>query len=189
MPGQYPKRSYGQFPPRPFPSVIHESSCHSTLYEKLSVGRKGKGRPNMSDGDIDARWRMGGQLHTPVALPSIKSPGTHYRAGLMDPRAGLDGYGENIFTRTGLRAPDGQARSESLYRLRYPSPCLQVALLSSPSNLSGTFSSSLCAHSGLQRVALDQCKCLDVMTGDRKREFVPGNFRGKLCSKTHSCVI
>jgi hypothetical protein len=35
--------------------------------------------------------RVGGQLHTPVALPPGKRPGTHCVGGWVDPRAGLDG--------------------------------------------------------------------------------------------------
>ena len=39
----------------------------------------------------------------------------------MDPRFGLDGCGK--FRRpTGIRSPDRPARSESLYRMRYPGP-------------------------------------------------------------------
>jgi len=36
----------------------------------------------------------------------------------MDPRAGLDGYGN--FASTGIRSPDRVGRSESLYCLSYP---------------------------------------------------------------------
>ena len=38
----------------------------------------------------------------------------------VGPRAGLDGL-ENVAP-TGIRSPDGPARSKSLYRLRYPGP-------------------------------------------------------------------
>ena len=37
------------------------------------------------------------------------------------PKAGLDGA-ENLAS-IGIRSPDRLARSESLYRLRYPGPC------------------------------------------------------------------
>jgi hypothetical protein len=47
-------------------------------------------------------------------------PSTHCIGGWVGPTAGLDGCGK---TRpTGIRSPDGPARSESLYRLSYPGP-------------------------------------------------------------------
>jgi hypothetical protein len=39
--------------------------------------------------------RVGGQLHTPAALPPGKRPGTHCIGGWMGPRAGLDGCGKS----------------------------------------------------------------------------------------------
>jgi len=39
----------------------------------------------------------------------------------VGPRAGLDGCGKSR-PPTGIRSPDLPARSESLYRLRYPGP-------------------------------------------------------------------
>jgi hypothetical protein len=47
-------------------------------------------------------------------------PGTHCVRGWVGPRAGLDGCGKS--RPTGIRSPDRPARSESLYRLRYPGP-------------------------------------------------------------------
>ena len=38
----------------------------------------------------------------------------------MDPMAGLDGCRKSRPPPTGIRSPDRPARSESLYRLRYP---------------------------------------------------------------------
>jgi hypothetical protein len=66
--------------------------------------------------------RVGGQLHAPTALLSGKRPGTHCIGGWVGPRAGLDAT-ENL-TPTGIRSPDRPARSESLYRLRYPGPLI-----------------------------------------------------------------
>ena len=34
---------------------------------------------------------VGGQLHTPAALPPAERPGTHFIGGWVGPRAGLDG--------------------------------------------------------------------------------------------------
>jgi hypothetical protein len=42
----------------------------------------------------------------------------------VGPWAGLDGCGKSH--PTGIRSPDRQARSESLYRLRYPGPQLRL---------------------------------------------------------------
>jgi hypothetical protein len=39
--------------------------------------------------------RVGGQRHTPAALPLGKRPGTHCIGGCVDPRAGLDGCGKS----------------------------------------------------------------------------------------------
>jgi hypothetical protein len=67
--------------------------------------------------------RVRGQLHSPVALPPGKRPGTHCVGGWVGPRAGLDGC-ENLAL-TGIRSPDRPARSESLYRLSHPGPWYQ----------------------------------------------------------------
>jgi hypothetical protein len=45
-------------------------------------------------------------------------PGTHCTEGWMGPGAGLDRCGKS--RPTGIRSPDLPARSELLYRLRYP---------------------------------------------------------------------
>ena len=65
---------------------------------------------------------VGGQHHArPLYL--LERPGTHCTGGWVGPRAGLDGCGKS-------RPPPGfypqtvTARSESLYRLSYPGPCL-----------------------------------------------------------------
>ena len=62
---------------------------------------------------------VGGQRHTPAALP----PGeTRYSLNTrwMGLVFGLKGA-ENLAS-TGIRIPDRPARSEQLYRLRYPGP-------------------------------------------------------------------
>jgi hypothetical protein len=45
-------------------------------------------------------------------------PGTYCTGGWVGPEAGLDRCGKS--RPTGIRSPDLPARSESLYRLRYP---------------------------------------------------------------------
>ena len=62
--------------------------------------------------------RVGGQRHAPVASPPGKGLGTHYKGGWVGPRAGLEGCGK--LASTGIRPPHPTARSESLYRIRYP---------------------------------------------------------------------
>jgi hypothetical protein len=47
-------------------------------------------------------------------------PGTHCTGGWVGPRPVLEGA-EHLAT-TGIRAPDGPARSESLNQLSYPAP-------------------------------------------------------------------
>jgi hypothetical protein len=45
----------------------------------------------------------------------------------VGPRAGLNGCGKSAST--GIRPPDCSARSESLYRLRYPGPQINVLVI------------------------------------------------------------
>ena len=59
-----------------------------------------------------------GQRHAPAALYPRERPGNHCTGGWVGPRVGLDSCG-NLAT-TGIRSPDRPARSQSLYRLRYP---------------------------------------------------------------------
>jgi hypothetical protein len=54
----------------------------------------------------------------PGRLYPRERPGTHCTGGWVGPGAGLDRCGKSCFT--GIRSPDLAARSESLYRLRYP---------------------------------------------------------------------
>jgi hypothetical protein len=55
---------------------------------------------------------------TPGRLYPRERPGTHCTGGWVGPGAGLDRCGKS--RPTGIRSPDLPARSESLYRLRYP---------------------------------------------------------------------
>jgi hypothetical protein len=55
--------------------------------------------------------------------PKERAPGTHWRGGWVGPRAGLDDVENRKFlTLSGLefRSLGRPARSQSLYRLRYP---------------------------------------------------------------------
>ena len=61
---------------------------------------------------------VSGQQHAPAALYPQERPCTHCTGGWVGPRAGLDG--RKISSPTGIRSPDRPARSQSLYRLRYP---------------------------------------------------------------------
>jgi hypothetical protein len=59
--------------------------------------------------------------------PKERAPGTHWMGGWVDPRAGLEDLEKRKFlTLTGLELrPLGRpARSQSLYRLRYPGSSL-----------------------------------------------------------------
>jgi hypothetical protein len=62
---------------------------------------------------------MRGQRQSPAALYPRERPGIHCTEGWMGPRAGLDRCGKSR-PDTGIRTPDLLARSQSLYRLRYP---------------------------------------------------------------------
>ena len=59
---------------------------------------------------------MGGQRHSPVALPPERT-GTNCIGGWVGHRAGLEGAEK--LSSTGIRSSDRPARSKSLYRLSY----------------------------------------------------------------------
>jgi hypothetical protein len=63
---------------------------------------------------------MGDQHHALAALPLAKKPGTYYAGRWVGPWADLEGCRES--RPTGIRSLDRSARSDLLYRLRYPSP-------------------------------------------------------------------
>ena len=69
---------------------------------------------------LDHGTRRGeGQRHAPAALYPRERPGTHCTGGWVGLMAGLDRCGKSR-PPTGIRSPDRPARSQSLYRLRYP---------------------------------------------------------------------
>ena len=61
-----------------------------------------------------------GQRRAPTALPPGKTPYALFRR-LGGPQGRSGGVRKNLAP-TGIRSPDRPARSESLYRLRYPGP-------------------------------------------------------------------
>jgi hypothetical protein len=67
---------------------------------------------------------------TPLSLyPRGKSPGTHWIGGWVDPRSGLDDLEKRkVLTLRGLelRFLGRPARSQSLYRLRYPGSYIYI---------------------------------------------------------------
>ena len=69
----------------------------------------------------DLRWGVVGQRHAPAALPAWKDPVPIVQETGWATGAGLDGCGKSR-PPTEFRSPDRPARSESLYRLRYPGP-------------------------------------------------------------------
>jgi hypothetical protein len=70
---------------------------------------------------------MGGQRHTPPALPPRKRPGTHCRETEWFPGQVWTGA-ENI-SPTGIRSPDRPALSESLHRPHRPTLAVAVVVL------------------------------------------------------------
>jgi hypothetical protein len=63
---------------------------------------------------------VGGQHHTPAALPPGKDPVPIVQEAGLVPGPVWTGA-ENLAS-TGIRSQDRPARSESLYRLSYPGP-------------------------------------------------------------------
>jgi hypothetical protein len=58
------------------------------------------------------------QRHVPAAFYPRERPGIHCAGVWIGPRTRLDRCGKSRLT--GIRSPDRPARSQSLYRLRYP---------------------------------------------------------------------
>jgi len=63
---------------------------------------------------------MGGQRHAPAVLPLEKTRYPLYRR--LDGPQGRSGRLRKISPPSGFDPPDRPARSQSLYRLRYPGP-------------------------------------------------------------------
>ena len=69
---------------------------------------------------------VGGQHHAPAALPPGKDPVPIVQEAGWAPGPVWTGEG-NLVPHTGIRSPDRQSRSESLYRLSYPGPYAEQA--------------------------------------------------------------
>ena len=63
---------------------------------------------------------VGGQRHAPATFTPGKDPVTIVQEAEWTP--GPVWIGAENLAATGIRSPDLQARSKSLYRLRYPGP-------------------------------------------------------------------
>ena len=96
---------------------------HRTGHE----GPEGEQRYNYSFFNLGARWG-GWPTPRPGRFTPGGRPGTHCIGGWVSPRACLDRCGKSR-PPTGIPSPDRQARSDSLYRLRYPGPGIQVVTL------------------------------------------------------------
>jgi hypothetical protein len=68
---------------------------------------------------------MRGQRHAPAAFCPRERPGTHCTGGWVGPWARQERSG--ISPPTGIRSPDRSARSQSLYRMRYPAHAEEVS--------------------------------------------------------------
>ena len=96
----------------------------------LKSNHKGKGKVHPTTGPeveysytlslTSALGEMGGQGHAPAVLPPGKARYPLYRR--VGGPQGRSGRGRKNLTPTGIRSPDCPARSQSLYRLRYPGP-------------------------------------------------------------------
>jgi hypothetical protein len=73
-----------------------------------------------------------GQRHAPAALYPRERSGTHSTGGWVGPSAGMDRCGK--FLPTGIRSPDRPARSQSLYRIRYPAHPVEFSQIESNIN-------------------------------------------------------
>jgi hypothetical protein len=77
--------------------------------------------------DHGTRRGCGGQRHTPAALYPRERPGTRCTGGWVEPGA-VWTDAENLAP-TGIRSPDRPARSQSIYRLCYPTPMFIYVLV------------------------------------------------------------
>ena len=68
--------------------------------------------------------RVGGQRHVPAALPPERDPVPIVQEVGWDPGPVWKG-GKNLAP-TGIRSPDSPPRSESLYRLSYRGPWINI---------------------------------------------------------------
>jgi hypothetical protein len=74
------------------------------------------------------------QSHVQVSLLMSKTRGTHYTAGWVGSRAGLDVCVEKrkFLAFTGVQIPNHSSFCESLYEIRYPSHAVSLDLFNFP---------------------------------------------------------
>ena len=80
------------------------------------VQRLGRGIALLLHDRGTSRWLVVSSTPRPHFTPGER-PGTHFKGGLVGPRAGLDRCGKSRPHRNSI--PDRPARSQSLYRLSY----------------------------------------------------------------------
>ena len=68
---------------------------------------------------------VGGERHAPAAFTHVKDPIPILQEAGWAP--GTVWIGAENLAHTGIRSPDLPARSESLYRVRYPGPLVAIA--------------------------------------------------------------
>ena len=95
---------------------------NSTGKVHLRTGHGGPDGEQMYSSTLPSTSALGGVggQHAPAALPPEETRYSLYRR-LGGPQ-GRSARGAENLTPTGIRSPDHQARSESLYRLSYPWP-------------------------------------------------------------------
>jgi hypothetical protein len=116
--GHLVPRLSGAIPPHPLHTFMacKDTVHHRTDHEGPEMEQSYKCilfLTSAVDGVVDQR-------HAPAALPPVKTRYPLYR--WLGAPHGRSGRVRKISPHTGIRSPDLPARSESLYRLRYPGP-------------------------------------------------------------------
>ena len=102
--------------------VTSEVKCTLVQALRLCTGptaRRGSTGITQPFHDHGTRRGEGSASRPGRSLPPGKT-GTYCTGGWVDPRAGLNRCGKSPPPPTVIRSPDHPARSQSLYRLRYP---------------------------------------------------------------------
>jgi hypothetical protein len=108
------------------PGVIETENCKGKglPYNRPSGPKRGSRGIALSFRELRHEERMGWLAPRPGRMPPGKRPGTHCTGGWVGLRAGLDGCGKSRLHRDSIPGPS--SRSESLYRLHYPGPQLEI---------------------------------------------------------------
>jgi len=77
---------------------------------------------------MKAEIRVGVHRHAPAAVFSGQRAGTHCAVGWVSPRAGLELCRKSRPPLTRIRYPNLPKRKESLHRLRYPGPEINMLI-------------------------------------------------------------